>query len=207
MLIVTHWYLPWFDFSILDGPITTCFEFCWLLPFSPEINGILFHCRSNSTEKKREIIFLFYYIFLQAVNWYPRFSITAIKQAAISILFIKHIKYINYHHMRSLTYILNSSGPSTAPWGTRCFSSIQSETIPFIVACVYLFVKKFSMHSAADWENFSDFNVFRRILHENESKASDEYKTTAWIELPFFNCHLMMFQYCKEKHLAMRHYS
>ena len=38
--------------------------------------------------------------------------------------------------VRSLTYRLKSSGPKIVPWGTPCFSSIQSDLTPFNETCL-----------------------------------------------------------------------
>ena len=81
--------------------------------------------------------------------------------------------------VRSLTYRLKSTGPKILPWGTPCFSSIQSDLTPFNETCCSLSLRKLFIKLMAEDEKPGDLSLDKRISCESESKAFDKSSKTA----------------------------
>ena len=133
---------------------------------------------------EKEINFQLYYTLLSALESNLRFTIAAKKQTVISILCCMSV-FTNFMQ-EPIYYKLNSSGPNTVPWGTPCFGSPQSETLPSSAHCCSLSLTKLSMHSISEWEKFSVFNFPWRISCDEESEALDELKKNCLDQFAFF---------------------
>ena len=84
------------------------------------------------------------------------------KQTIIGVL--NNASILRYLSIKSLTYRLKSSGSKIVPWGTPCFSSIQSDLTHFNETCCSLSLMKLLIKLMAEDEKLRDLSLEKDFM-------------------------------------------